>query len=1707
MENNVSTTPPGPWGQDLGIYGNVFVVEEGKTINVEHSRFINSFVNDGTMNVGIIYVHGYSTVDNCARSYSGEGTVNGDIYLFRHANTTMESGTWNGLTTVDAVNSNDKNTSLHVKSGATIDGIQVRVLNSVPSGNSENDAEAATAQDNSYDQDDGANVNVPVLFYHRLMNEQKKNITVTYDYNGGLDAQGWSGIQRTTADAEFTTQPLPAPELEGYVLAGWKYAVDNEPETLDMTGDAWFEGEAITESLRLIAQWTVLEDENTNISIDKTATELDEYDRTDVTLTVGGGSSADDLGVDIIYILGGAIARDKIESDTLISCLRDTMADIVKQGTTVNFGMVPYSSDDKVVMELTALEDEEDLAALPGLMADAMEQAGVVYDGVNMENALAKAKKMFSESELADHPERQHLVLISSGFTYFFNSGEDNDLASTVPVNLNGFGEIFYTNKAWMQARNANPNTYPIPKAFEDWDTYWSYIDTWAKADVAAGDPYVYVAGDTTDESFDFIEWFNSGTQYGSYRAYGAKVTNRTEEEVAKTLVVNPGANPLTNPDVAHAIGYERAMWEAYEYAKDNIIDAGINFYPIYNALSVRYNNGYDGSALNCTWTDQYIGHSFMNMLAGGEAVQYMTADDKAFFDPIKREIVGETASVSAGTIVEDFMGYNVPDQGNFEFIQDSSLLKLTVGDVKYKTSVIGARNGATSSYAFAVEGAEPTFWLDYFAGNGTDTEKFIWTFGETVVSSAPAKLTYKLQLIDKVEEAEEETTFTVNTNLSAVLHPVDSKGEKGEDKEFPIPFVEYKVDAYVPEELGSKDAELLDRKENRYQVYVDVPGGDDGTKHDEVILMVDGSYSMDNEWPAMKEAITTIGKTVLDGNGVTQLTLMAFGMGDNEVLVHVKTADELAAALGELPGNLLYGRSSTNCEAGFDGVASYIKNHDNSLKDVHVIFISDGNINTDETPRAFDTNWKLFSTNLGAQVVATTAFENAVTYGENLPEAFATIFGDRFDGATRDDILSRAFTNGEVTNDEFMAFADAIWADVYEYSNLTPGEEYPVSVAERAFVKYDKEKDTYIQDAFYYSTYKSSHVTYGNRWTRTPIAADNLAALPEVAAMYVVDYDSETAWMKSGITSKKSTFVKSNGIAGLCDALSGALDELARTPFNDVVVTDYMSKWVTLDPSTLQIIDNNSDQVLWTAAHGWAEGVTPLTENDPVVVELVPNEYPADDGETVEENKNGSIYRLTWHVKDGALLRSDNFRLAYEVNVDVEEEGFVYEEEYPANGETKLTYTDKFGKEQSNLIEVPDVNALISAADLKVKKVDENGDPLSGAEFELFKVEGDKKTSLGVFVVDENGEFEMKLQPGTHLLVETKAPTGYLTVDEDINISVDEDLGISVKENKTASMNTDGDLVVVNHLPHAAVVLTIDMSGTMYRYKMNGKRYVDVAKAKAVEFVNEYAASGSEDAKRMLAVVCFDTDAKVQQNWIDVSTASGLATAVKSIKAIKVADNGSASSNQVCTNFDAGVILTRNLLKQDAVKNVDRCFNILLSDGAPTVTVNSDTDTVGTIKSSFWGNQLDATGKKYQNARAGGGWTHPAEVSQTLTYLNGVKDLTCSYTVNGEKKEGIFIVGVGGQMSVKLFNDAVYGTSNGTRTSDVKKKPAAFNNVDALQGYTQAQILKLTTGDWMGILADRVGGTYASAANTTALNTEFTNIINAIKDTTTPLF
>ncbi|MBR5537111.1 MAG: VWA domain-containing protein [Clostridia bacterium] len=584
---------------------------------------------------------------------------------------------------------------------------------------------------------------------------------------------------------------------------------------------------------------------------------------------------------------------------------------------------------------------------------------------------------------------------------------------------------------------------------------------------------------------------------------------------------------------------------------------------------------------------------------------------------------------------------------------------------------------------------------------------------------------------------------------------------------------------------VADKTSKLTDREENRFEIEVRVPGEDGPDIHDEVILMVDGSYSGDDEWPAMKEAINEIGRAVLNDNGNTQLTLMAFGMGDNIVLQHIADADELAATLGSLPGYLLYGRSSTNCEVGFNGVAEYIENHDGTLNKVNVVYISDGEINMDETARKFF-DWKAIATGNEYKtpiVNAYVAFEFALYYGHNVPTAVTTVFGDRIDGMSNRQILDYVFTGG-ATDEEFLAFMDEVYKDVYAHSGLYVGVEYPISVVERAFVKYDEDFGTFIQNAFYEVMYHSPAITYPEKTTRTIAAAEALAAMEQVSELYVVDTNSYSEWMDTGITSENSTFVQSNGIAGLCEALEGALTDLAKTPFNDVVVTDYMSKWVNLDVATLKIVDNSTGETIWSAADGWLiEENHPTAQDVPVIVELVdPADYE-DGGADVSGNTSGDIYKLTWYVKDGAMLRSDTYSLKYDVIVDTAENGFVADTELPANGNTDLFYKDENGEDQTNEIKVPDVDAPTEEPEnfeISFKK-----GQASNISFLLIDKATGKVEFLKKIDIEDETSFEIPAEEGKISAVFVKQSTsGMLWFSEEVDEEIEAETLKCVKKN-----------------------------------------------------------------------------------------------------------------------------------------------------------------------------------------------------------------------------------------------------------------------------------------------------------------------------------
>ena len=76
------------------------------------------------------------------------------------------------------------------------------------------------------------------------------------------------------------------------------------------------------------------------------------------------------------------------------------------------------------------------------------------------------------------------------------------------------------------------------------------------------------------------------------------------------------------------------------------------------------------------------------------------------------------------------------------------------------------------------------------------------------------------------------------------------------------------------------------------------------------------------------------------------------------------------------------------------------------------------------------------------------------------------------------------------------------------------------------------------------------------------------------------------------------------------------------------------MSKWVTLDPSSIRIYED--DLLIYRYGEGW----------------LYEDKQPAADPITLENNDDGR-YQITWRIKDGNLLYSDRYFLKYIVDVD----------------------------------------------------------------------------------------------------------------------------------------------------------------------------------------------------------------------------------------------------------------------------------------------------------------------------------------------------------------------------------------------------------------------------------------------------------------------
>ena len=198
------------------------------------------------------------------------------------------------------------------------------------------------------------------------------------------------------------------------------------------------------------------------------------------------------------------------------------------------------------------------------------------------------------------------------------------------------------------------------------------------------------------------------------------------------------------------------------------------------------------------TSASQYLwGPSFMNYLAGGETVN---------FESIKNDIL---YYVGPRSTVTDVMGY-VKDDYNFDFVNKAEDLTMTVGGVELKAQII-----SDNRYAFGEKDDQGNYpyELTYYPAND-DTEKFEWKMNVPVTIDKPVTLTYSVKLTNPKTAAGTYGQYDrdgsadfggLYTNNSAVLKPVDSKGNFGRDYTFLKPTVSYTVATPTPRPSTSK--------------------------------------------------------------------------------------------------------------------------------------------------------------------------------------------------------------------------------------------------------------------------------------------------------------------------------------------------------------------------------------------------------------------------------------------------------------------------------------------------------------------------------------------------------------------------------------------------------------------------------------------------------------------------------------------------------------------------------------------------------------------------------------------------------------------------------------------------------------------------------------------------------------------------------------
>ncbi len=554
-------------------------------------------------------------------------------------------------------------------------------------------------------------------------------------------------------------------------------------------------------------------------------------------------------------------------------------------------------------------------------------------------------------------------------------------------------------------------------------------------------------------------------------------------------------------------------------------------------------------------------------------------------------------------------------------------------------------------------------------------------------------------------------------------------------------------------DEMGKKTADQLG-KPGEYEINLTVPGDFETSRYNEIIVMVDASLSQSGNFGNLKTMLITLAENVLSQDPSIRLTLMGFGVGPRRAGSFYSVAQLKSFLETATQSDLLQERSATNCEVGFEYVDRYIDNN-SALKKTVVLYTSDGAANLDETPLDWS-NWydasifDLFRSFTEEDVISyAVGTELEHIYAGNQPisatvemfpdECAAIAIAQQSSGVGSEPHKEAIETLNTSMTSKGREYVTCILKHVFAAGGFAWRVGPSASDVEKAFQTYfrsypgqsDGAYDSYM-DLFYVILGDTGSNKLNNRYTRAAAASANLMTNEKVVSLYHVGYSgASNTWMNpekgyfSDYDASKLKYIYYSDFAGVTENLKDMASEFVTTGYKDVTVTDPMSKWVTLDESSIRIVDNDTGTVLWQNGQ-WLTTVQ-LTAGSPI---------------SVTTNADGHR-EITWKIKDGWLLHTDRYSLRYVVNVDETAEGFEWGKEYPANDPTDVTYTDPAGNEHKVPIDVPDVKEDQRQPDLTdddygiriYKQTKTDRKPISGIVFDVYQVDPEAGADAGISV------------------------------------------------------------------------------------------------------------------------------------------------------------------------------------------------------------------------------------------------------------------------------------------------------------------------------------------------------------------------------------